>query len=188
MPLQLPPPRIRPWTRDKVQTVGRFRVFEVVDATMRRPDGSPAPHPIYTFACPDWTNVLALTDDGHAVFVWQYRHGTDALSLEIPGGVNDAGETSLEAAARELREETGYAADQWEVLVKCNPNPALQGNTQYTFLAHGAKLVGATDFDEAEECEVALVPVKDLAALVDEGHVTHSSTILAIERFLRRQR
>src|SRR5205814_6239143 len=136
----------------------------------------------------DWTNVLAITDDDHAVFVWQYRHGTNVMSLEIPGGVNDANESALEAATRELREETGYAAPHWEILVRCHPNPALQGNTQHTFLARGARLVGATSFDETEECEVALVPVKDLAALVDEGHVTHSSTILAIERFLRRSR
>jgi 8-oxo-dGTP pyrophosphatase MutT (NUDIX family) len=188
MPLRLPPPRVRPWTRDKVATVGRFRVFDVLDATMRRPDGSLAPHPIYTFTCPDWTNVLAITEDDHAVFVWQYRHGTDALSLEIPGGVNDAGETPLEAATRELREETGYGASAWEVLATSHPNPALQGNTQHTFLARGARVVGETEFDETEECEVALVPVRDLAALVDEGHVTHSSTILAIERFLRRTR
>jgi 8-oxo-dGTP pyrophosphatase MutT (NUDIX family) len=188
MPLTLTPPRIRPWTRETVTTVGRFRVFDVVETTMHRPDGRPAPHSFYTLGVRDWTNVLAITEDDHAVMVWQYRHGTNVMALEIPGGVQDAGESPIAAATRELREETGYEAPNWEVLVKCNPNPALQGNVQHTFLARGARLVGETHFDETEECEVALVPVRDLLALVDEGHVTHASSILAIERFLRRSR
>src|SRR5438105_6781690 len=105
MPLTVPPPRIRLWTRDTVRTVGSFRVFDVVETTMHRPDGLPAPHSFYTLGVRDWTNVLAITDDDHAVFVWQYRHGTNVMSLEIPGGVNDANESALEAATRELREE-----------------------------------------------------------------------------------
>jgi 8-oxo-dGTP pyrophosphatase MutT (NUDIX family) len=188
MPLTLHPPRVRRWTRSSIENVGHFRVFDVNRAEMLRPDGRRAPHPIYTFGCPDWANVLAITDDDHAVFVWQYRHGTDALSLEIPGGVIDAGEDPLEAAKRELKEETGYAADTWEPLARVHPNPALQGNQQHSFLARGARLVGGTHFDETEECEVALIPVADLATLLDEGHVTHALAVTPIERFLRTRR
>jgi 8-oxo-dGTP pyrophosphatase MutT (NUDIX family) len=185
MPLTLPPPRVRRWTRASIENVGHFRVFDVNRAEMLRPDGRRAPHPIYTFGCPSWTNVLAITDDDHAVFVWQYRHGTDSLALEIPGGVVDAAESPIDAGKRELREETGYGADSWELLAQMHPNPALQGNEQFTYLARGARLVGETAFDETEECEVALVPVKDLAALIDEGHVTHALVIVGIERYLR---
>jgi 8-oxo-dGTP pyrophosphatase MutT (NUDIX family) len=183
-----PSPRIRPWTRASTSVVGRYRVFDVRSSSMLRPDGRPAPHPIFTFDCPEWANVLAITDDDQAVFVWQYRHGTDALSLEIPGGVVDANERPLEAAARELREETGYEARSLEPLAVVHPNPALQGNRHHTFLARGARLAHPTEFDEAEECEVVLVPVGDLAALVDEGHVTHALVVVAIERFLRTRR
>jgi 8-oxo-dGTP pyrophosphatase MutT (NUDIX family) len=130
--------------------------------------------------------VLAFTDDDEAIFVWQYRHGTEALSLELPGGMVDANEQPMDAAHRELREETGYGVDHFTTLLTVHPNPALQGNVQHTFLGYRARLVGEPKFDESEECEVALVPRRDLAALVDEGHTTHALTTGAIDRFLRR--
>ena len=185
MPLVIPPPRIRPWQRVRADVVGRYRVFDVVSSEMRTPDGALVPRPLYTFRCDDWANILAITDDDRVVLVWQYRHGTDAMSLEIPGGVVDPHEAPIDAARRELREETGYACDSIEPLCVVHPNPALQGNRHHAFLARGAKLAGATHFDDTEELEVVLVPRRDLAALVDEGHVTHALAINAIERYLR---
>ena len=181
-------PLVKPWTRTKVETVGRYRVFDVQKADMLTPNGQPAPHPIYTFQCPSWCNVVAVTPDDTVVFVWQYRHGTDRLSLEIPGGVIDAGESPIEAARRELLEETGYAVDALEPLSQAYANPALQPNTQYSFLGRNARKVGDTHFDATEECELALVPVDDLAALIDEGVIDHALCVIAVERFLRRER
>jgi ADP-ribose diphosphatase len=188
MPFFLRPPSVRPWRRTKVETVGSYRVFDVVKAEMVLPDGHPCPHPIYTFDCRNWCNVLAITPQNDAVFVWQYRHGNDALSLEMPGGVVDRGEAPIDGARRELREETGYVVDEIEPLSTVHPNPALQGNVHYSFVGWGARRVGAPMLDETEDCEVALVPVGDLAALIDEGHVTHALCVTAIERFLRSRR
>jgi ADP-ribose pyrophosphatase len=188
MTLTLRPPRIKPWTRTKVERVGHYRVFDVVKADMLLPNGEPCPHPIYTFACGTWCNVLAITPEEEVVLVWQYRHGSDAMSLEMPGGVVDAGEAPIDGARRELLEETGYALDKIEPLITVAPNPALQGNAHHSFVAWGARRVSAPKFDDTEECEVALVPVADLAALIDEGHVTHALCVCAIERFLRGRR
>jgi 8-oxo-dGTP pyrophosphatase MutT (NUDIX family) len=171
-----------------VETVGSYRVFEVERNEMTLPNGKPFARPMFTFKCSAWCNVVAITEANEVVLIWQYRQGSDALSLEIPGGVVDPGEAPIDAARRELREETGYEADALVPLVATHPNPALQGNTCHSFLARGVRLAGAPHFDDAEECEVTLVNVDDLPELLDGGHVHHALVICALETFLRRMR
>lgn len=147
----------------------------------------PLPHDIFVFACADWCNVVAETPEGELVLVWQYRFGSDELSLEVPGGVIDPGESPEEAARRELQEETGFVADTLELVSTVHPNPALQGNRCYTFLARGARLTSATAFDELEDLETVLVPIADVPALLDEGVVTHALAVVALETYLRKR-
>src|SRR4051812_34321422 len=80
----------------------------------------------------DWVNIIALTADEQVVLVRQYRVGIDALCLEIPGGMVDPGETPMEAAVRELREETGYSGGHWKQIGTIAPNPAIQNNWLHT--------------------------------------------------------
>ena len=85
----------------------------------------------------DWINVVALTEDGQSVMVEQYRFGTGSCTLEPPGGMVDAGETPLQAAQRELKEETGYSGGRWESLGAVQPNPAIHSHLCHHFLAEG---------------------------------------------------
>ncbi len=158
---------------------GVFRVERLVYSP-------PLSRDIFVFACPDWCNVLAETPAGELVFIWQYRFGTDELSLEIPGGVIDAGETPLDAARRELREETGYEAESFDLVSVVEPNPALQGNRCFTFLARGARPTAETAFDDLEDLETVVVPREDIASLIDEQVVTHALVVVALEGYLRK--
>ena len=141
---------------------------------------------IFVFSCPDWCNVLAETPQGELVFIWQYRFGTDEMSLEIPGGVIDRGEEPIAAARRELLEETGDEAESFELVSVVAPNPALQDNRCFTYLARGARPTGKTSFDDLEDLETVLVPKNELASLVDDREIAHSLVVVAIEVYLRK--
>jgi 8-oxo-dGTP pyrophosphatase MutT (NUDIX family) len=162
-------------------------VFTVVERRCLSPkDGAQK-----RFTCllaPEWVNVLALTPDGQALLVRQYRHGSGEESLELPGGVVEPGQTLLEAARRELMEETGYAAPLMEPLCSLRPNPAIMGNRIHTFLALGAERAGPTAFDENEELDPVLVPEAELKDLILDGRIDHAMMVAAIGYHLAAKR
>jgi 8-oxo-dGTP pyrophosphatase MutT (NUDIX family) len=133
----------------------------------------------------DWVNVLPLTTDGRAVLIRQHRFGVDAVTLEIPGGVVDAGEEPFAAARRELREETGYGGGTWRSLGVAHPNPAIQTNRVHMYVADGVVLEGPQHLDALEDITVELVPIDRVARLADEGTISHALAQLTVLRWLR---
>jgi ADP-ribose pyrophosphatase len=129
--------------------------------------------------CPDWVNVIPVTDDGQVVFVRQFRHGTREVSLEVPGGVIEPGETPEAAAIRELLEETGYAPESIKPLGFVYPNPAIQGNRSHTFLAEGCHLAAEPRPDTFEHIEVVLHPLSNIPAMIRSGEISHSLIVSA---------
>jgi len=144
-----------------------------------RSERSGREHAFDILAAPDWVNVIALTDAGRAVLIRQYRHGTREVTIEIPGGQVDPGETPLEAARRELDEETGYRSAHWEQIGAVDPNPAFQTNTTYTFLARDARPAGVQHLDDNEEIEVEELPLDDVPALFAAGQIRHALVMCA---------
>ena len=157
---------------------GDYRVFKVrQDVTRSARSGRP--HDFFVLECSDWANVIALTPDEDVVLVRQFRAGTRSVTLEIPGGSVEEGESPLGAVRRELREETGHAARSWKRLGVVHPNPAIQGNRCFTYLARGCRSVGALIPDEGEDLAVELVPLRLVPDLIRRGRITHSLVIAA---------
>ncbi len=129
---------------------------------------------------PDWVNVVALTAGRDLVLVRQYRHGVRTVTLEIPGGMVDDGETPEQAARRELREETGCEAASLERIGTVWPNPACQTNTCHTFLATGVRSVGPPRPDPGERIEVVTRPAAEAPRLVREGEIRHALVVCAL--------
>lgn len=136
--------------------------------------------PFYVIKCPDWVNVIAVTVEGDLLLVEQYRHGIDDLSLEIPGGVIDAGETPLQAALRELEEETGYTAAHIEPIGGTTANAAIMNNRTHTFLATGCRLTKPQCLDEHEQIRVIRMPKEDVFKAVLDGRIHHSIVVAAL--------
>ena len=137
-------------------------------------------HRRVVIAAPDWVNVLALTPEGEAVLVRQFRAGIHADTLEFPGGMVDPGETPAEAAARELEEETGFVAARWTALGACHPNPGIQENRLHTFLAHDCRRAAAPRPEPGEDIRVELVPAASLRARVASGEITHALVLASM--------
>jgi 8-oxo-dGTP pyrophosphatase MutT (NUDIX family) len=130
----------------------------------------------------DWVNVVALTKEGKIVTVEQYRFGTGKVSLEVPAGVVDPGESPLETAKRELLEETGYSSDNWTSLGNVEANPAFLDNHCHFWLAEDAVLAGGQSLDEGEDIGVELLTDEELKQAVSEGRMRNSLSLLALAR------
>jgi 8-oxo-dGTP pyrophosphatase MutT (NUDIX family) len=124
-------------------------------------------------------NIIPVTPEGEVVMIRQYRHGTREVTLEIPGGMVDPGETPAEAAERELLEETGYRVDEVVAIGATSPNPAIFGNRVYSYLGHGARRVAEISNDGTEETLVELVSEAQLPEVLRTGGVDHALVLAA---------
>ncbi|MCY7375809.1 MAG: NUDIX hydrolase [Pyrinomonadaceae bacterium] len=165
------------WTRKQSKAVADCRVFKVrEDACERDSDGKAAT--FFVIENPDWVNVIALTKEKQVVLIEQFRHGSEEIILEIPGGMMDENETAEFAAKRELLEETGYSSDEFVYLGKSRPNPAIQNNWIYHYAALNCEKTQETAFDEHESVITKLVALANIENLVESGKITHSLAIV----------
>lgn len=174
---------IKPWGKLSSKPLGDFRVFTL------RSDKKVSPrtgekHDFFVIDSVNWVNVVAVTPDNQLVMVEQYRHGSDTIELEVPGGMMDSDDASPEKTAlRELREETGYEGGSARVIGKVFPNPAIQSNSCFIVLVQNCVCKHPTQFDHSEDIVTRLVPVSGIPKLVADGKIKHSLVIVALYQF-----
>lgn len=134
------------------------------------PNGAVLPT-YFVFEFPCWINVIAITKDGQMVMEDQYRHGLGETHYELVAGVIDPGESPLEAAKRELSEETGYEGGEWELFMTLSPNPSNHSNLSYTFLAKGVEKVREQHQERTEDIHVHVLDKEEVRSLLEQGEI-----------------
>ena len=138
----------------------------------------------YILEYPNWVNVLAITDDDKYIIEQQYRHGTQSIDYELCAGTFEPGETPLEAAQRELIEETGYTGGEWELYCLSTPNPAAMTNTNYSFIAKGVKYSGCRQLDRTEDIKILLVDYEHLKKLVTSNQIKQGQMLAPLWKYI----
>ena len=173
-------PHVRPWPLLDSEVLHEFNIYRL-RRDRRLSPRTGRKHTFLVLDASDWVNIVPVTPNGNVLLIRQFRHGTASAVWEIPGGMVDGpDEPAEQAARRELREETGYATDQWEFLGAVEPNPAIQNNRCHTFLARDVQLVGSQQLDGAEDIAVQETPWPRVRAMIDSGEIAHSLVILAL--------
>ena len=174
---------IQPWKKVSSRPLGDFRIFTLRSDVCISPRTGKE-HDFYVLDSVDWVNVIAVTPDDQLVMVEQFRHGSNTVELEIPGGMMDKGETDpVATGVRELREETGYEGKRPRLLGKVWANPAIQSNTCHTVLVENCQVQHAVEFDHGEDIITRLVPVAEIPHLVAEEKIRHPLVVVALYRY-----
>ena len=141
--------------------------------TCKLPDGI-VKDDYYVLEYEDWANAVALTEDHKLILVRQYRHAGDIISLEVPGGVIEAGENPETGVRRELLEETGYTFNSCELITTLYPNPATATNRTFTYLLKGGVKTHEQDLDEHEDLNVELYTIDEVKQLLLDNKIDQS--------------
>jgi ADP-ribose pyrophosphatase len=128
----------------------------------------------------DFSGIVARAEDGRYLVTRQYRHGPGRVCLTLPGGGLDPGEAPLDAAKRELREETGYEAPRWKSLGSFAVNANYGCGTAHFFAAEDARQTAKATSDDLEDTELLLLNAEELRAALDRGEFAAMGAVAAI--------
>ena len=178
---------IREWTILKRRQVADYRIFSLHEKQVRSPRTNQTID-VHAIHFPDWVMILALTPENEAVMVRQYRHGTEQICLELPGGLVDPEDESPELSAqRELLEETGYAVSNMKPIGECYPQPAILSNRCFFYLANNAVAMQGQHLDAGEDIDIVTVPLDDIPAMIERREINHGMVLQAFFFYLMGQ-
>ncbi|MGF7176609.1 NUDIX hydrolase [Azospirillum doebereinerae] len=171
--------RHRPWTvLDSRDLVDADPFLKLRVETVELPDGRRIDD-YYQLDMPSFACVFAETEDGRIVVYRQYRHGTRRVGLVFPGGHLSPGEDPLDAAKRELLEETGMEAEAWTDLGGYMVNANQGGAVSHMFHATGCRRVAEPLSDDLEDTEILHLTHDELLAGIGRGEM-HLLTQIAL--------
>lgn len=175
------PVRSGPWVRTSRRTVYENPWLVVSHDEVVRPDGAPGIYGVIHFRT-QAVGIVAVDDDGRVLLVGQHRYTLDEYSWEIPEGGVDAGESLLDGARRELREETGFAAAHWRRLCRITVSNSVTDERGAIFVATGLR-PGDDAPDGTEQLSVRWVTLDEALDLVDAGEIHDIITIAGLSRY-----
>ena len=158
----------------------------------RFPDGKVF-GPFYSYSRRDYCIIVASDEEGNYLCVRQFRQGIRQVTTEFPaGGIErkdgrqygtghgpDVAEDALEAARRELVEETGYESDEWRFLCAIPSNATIADNYAYIIMAENCRKAGAQHLDETEFLGVRRYSASEIQEMIDKGQFQQAIHILA---------
>ncbi|NRP84957.1 ADP compounds hydrolase NudE [Ensifer adhaerens] len=137
--------------------------------------------PYYVLEYPEWVEIIAFDAEDHIYLVQQYRHGLGVVALELPGGAIDASDASpVEAAARELREETGLSSTDWDYVGKLAPNPATHTNLAHIVIARNVEFSARPADDPTERIRLIRMPIRQAIELALDGKMIQVIHVAAL--------
>jgi 8-oxo-dGTP pyrophosphatase MutT (NUDIX family) len=169
------------WQKLASEAGPELPLFRVRFDTMRHPVSSEDFQRLVLEA-PDWVTVVAVTTDGKIVMVEQYRFGVGDLTTEPVAGMVDSGEESLDAAKRELLEETGFGEGRWRYLGNVQANPAIHDNLCHHWLVEDVVPVQAPAPDAGEVIRVHLMTLEEIKEAIATGKLKHPLGLSALSR------
>jgi 8-oxo-dGTP pyrophosphatase MutT (NUDIX family) len=174
---------VKAWSRKGSEQIADCRVFTVHQTRSVSPVDA-SEHSFFLVNSGEWVNLVPITENNEIVCIRQFRHGSEKITLEIPGGLVDSGEEPAVAAARECLEETGYLANDIESLGVLNPNPAIHPNHLHTFVARGVERVADIANTATERTDVQLIPMHQVPEMLVSGEIDHALVAATLWRLL----
>ena len=151
------------------------------------PSGSIVPE-WFVLEFPTWINVIAITKDGLFVMEDQYRHALGQTHFELVAGVVDEGETPLEAAKRELSEETGFGGGEWKLFLTTSPNPTNHTNLSYTFLATGVEKLSEQHQEPTEDIHVDIFTREEVLELLHTRQIIQALHLAPLWKYFAEEK
>lgn len=151
------------------------------------PSGSIVPE-WFVLEFPTWINVIAITKDGLFVMEDQYRHALGQTHFELVAGVVDEGETPLEAAKRELSEETGFGGGEWKLFLTTSPNPTNHTNLSYTFLATEVEKLSEQHQEPTEDIHVDIFTREEVLELLHTGQIIQALHLAPLWKYFAEEK